>query len=272
MTFGFEFLCTNSDNDVAILRQMIMGARAHLGQNTSFVLLPANPRNKPSVNAILSAHILLESMQNSKDKHFKNIALVPTISANGLSELELKSQILSLKYANFSKVALIGGDSGTISGIALIKMVRDMLGEDIYIISGTANNVKSQKMRDKLCQKLESGANHIITQPLFDMNAASAMIATFNELKALVKRPNATLSLGVFGIFDTQSALAINSARLGFKIPKRYIDSMQLLGAQRAFKQLWQDMQALAASSHASLYLSTPKHNDLRAYGDFKLL
>ena len=78
----------------------------------------------------------------------------------------------------------------------------------------------------------------------------------------------AQLSLGVFGIFSAESAYRINKSHLGFDIPRSYLRALEQGGVKEGFESLWQDMQGLAREYNVSLYLSTPKHNDLRAYGN----
>lgn len=268
--FGFEFLPHQKSEDIQHLKAMLEGAREFLKENVGFVLVPANVRKNASVNAILSAYILREHI---------DLPFVPTISAAGLDKTQILSQILSLKYANFTCVALIGGDdtntagSEKIDGIELIQMTRDTLGSDISIISGTPIDTTNPITRERLAQKLRIGVDRIITQPIFCPHQASEFIRSFQELKSESKSV-AELSLGVFGIFSLQSVRAINEAHLGFEVPKSYIEQMQGEAGQEdcnaslvAFRHLWENLQKVAKQNDVCLYLSTPKHNDLRAYG-----
>lgn len=269
--FGFEFLPQDREEDITTLRAMRNGAQNYLKQKVDFVLIPANVRKNAGVNAILSAYML--------SLHFKDMLFVPTISAAGLDKIQILSQILSLKYANFTCVALIGGDDTNkvrnekIDGIELIQMTRDALGSDISIISGTPTDINNPTTRERLVQKLYLGVDRIITQPIFCPNQAKEFIRSFTELKRQSKS-SAKLSLGVFGIFSLQSVRAINEAHLGFEVPKSYIEQMQGEAGQEdcntslvAFKYLWENLQKVGQENDVCLYLSTPKHNDLRAYG-----
>ena len=65
-----------------------------------------------------------------------------------------------------------------------------------------------------------------------------------------------------------ESAYRINKSHLGFEIPHSYLKALEQGKAKETFISLWQDMQGLAREYDISLYLSTPKHNDLRAYGN----
>ncbi|MCX2716188.1 hypothetical protein OQH61_00335 [Helicobacter sp. MIT 21-1697] len=273
MMFGFEFLPYQKSKDIEHLKAMIEGARGFLQEEVGFVLIPANVRKNAGVNAILSAYMLREHI---------DVVFVPTISAAGLDKIQIRSQILSLKYANFTCVALIGGDekdnrseNKKIDGIELIEMTREILGSDIHIISGTPTDMSNPLTRKRLAQKMRLGVDRIITQPIFSSHLMREFIRDFEELRSESKS-KAKLSLGVFGLFSAQSAEVINAAHLGFEVPKDYVEMLQKCAKQgsddaalAAFKHLWVGLQSIAREHNVSLYLSTPKHNDLRAYGKY---
>lgn len=262
--FGIEFLPQNPHADTRQLLAMINGARTYLNQKVDYVLIPANPRNKASVNALLGAYAMRKNLQENMIE--STIECVPTITGAGLDELHLMSQILTLKYAGFESVALIG-DGGDECGIKLIQLAREILGGGVQIISGSAVEIWEKDKEQRLIKKLQSGVDRIITQPIFDTHTARRYIEHFALLQERY-HTRAEVSLGVFGVFHLKSAYRINEAHLGFEIPRGYIAELEAGRAMDRFYILWKDIQALAREYQVSLYLSTPKHNDLRAYGN----
>ncbi|CUU40711.1 MULTISPECIES: hypothetical protein [Helicobacter] len=310
MMFGIEFLPQDFKGDSSVLRAMCEGARKYLGQRVEYVILPLNPRKKPSVNALVGAQML------SGLEEFRDICFVPTLSGSGYAGAagreQIISQLLAFAYANFKTLALIGGEGEGFSGVEMIALAREVLGEKPHIIGGSGSLVDF-KSKERLVQKLQVGANQIITQPFFSAAEARIFLQEFESIKR-AGGYKAQVSLGVFGLFSLQSARAINEAHLGFEVPQEYIESMGgmeclesvLSGAdsqyaasmesmgvagknypakktalntqmsksstnaenvRNCYERLWQAMREVAREFGASLYLSTPKHNDLRAYG-----
>ncbi|TLD97336.1 hypothetical protein LS71_000850 [Helicobacter jaachi] len=282
--FGFEFLPHSLEADTACIKQMIARAALHLGVKTDFILIPANPRNQPSVDSILASYALRQ-IESS-------VEFVPTISgalsssaANSggvkshsptysnqaskgmVNKAQILSQMLAVKYAGFSSLALIGGDGG--DGVQMLQLAREVLGDRICLISGTPAH---KSAIPRLKAKLTAGANVLITQPIFCIDEARLFA---REFEPLGRQYQAKLYFNVFGVFSVHTALSINSAHLGFKIPKAYVDSMCEscnggFEGRASFERLWADMRTLAFECGAHLYLSTPKHNDLRAFGQWE--
>ena len=134
-------------------------------------------------------------------------------------------------------------------------------------MSGSGLKIWEKEIEQRLTQKLQAGVDRIITQPIFSMESAKKCVEHFYVLQERLGI-QAQLSLGVFGIFSAESAYRINESHLGFEIPRSYLKALEQGKAKETFISLWQDMQGLAREYDISLYLSTPKHNDLRAYGN----
>lgn len=263
--FGIEFLPQEMESDKLKLQAMIEGSKAYLCKTVDFVIIPVNPRKCVSADTLLVASILR--------KDLSNINFVPTLSGSGYvgdaGKRRFHAQLLAIKYANFDTVAIIGGEDEGQDSIEMILMAREVVGDKLCIISGSGH-IDSMKNRYKLEQKIKAGADRIITQPIFNTQDARIFLEEFEKLRGVGGR-NTEAFIGVFGIFNKESALRINQANLGFNITQDYISllSGDKIKIQNAYKQLWTDMQAIASEFQASLYLSTPKHNDLRAYGIF---
>ena len=271
--FGVEFLPQNLASDVALLDSMWKRAKRYLHKTLDFVLVPASPRKKASVEALLGAYMLRQRMPH--------IQFVPTLSGGGCvgeaGKIRLKAELLGVQYAGFDTIALIGGEDGGINGIELISLAREILGEKVRIISGSGT-LTDKASRERLEKKLKAGADKIITQPLFSAQEAQVFLQHFESI-AQSGGYEVEAFIGVFGIFHLESVRRINEANLGFKIPQAYIDAM-VSGKQNegdkhigrsASETLWQEICEVAQKHNASLYLSTPKHNDLRVYGKFKV-
>lgn len=263
--FGIEFLPQEICEDMECLKAMIQGARENLGQEVDFVLIPSNPINKASISSLLGAYMLRERFNALGFK--SAVEFVPTISGAGLDRLQIQSQILSVKYGGFSSVALIGGDNGELDGVKLIALAREILGGEVSLVSGSGVKIWEKEIEQRLTQKLQAGVDRIITQPIFSIESAKKCVEHFYVLQERLGI-QAQLSLGVFGIFSAESAYRINETHLGFEIPRSYLKALEQGGVKETFISLWQDMQGLAREYDISLYLSTPKHNDLRAYGN----
>lgn len=262
--FGIEFLPRSLHEDKITIQLMREGALAYLKKQVDFILIPTNPRQVPSVDSLLASYALKQAIDD--------ISFIPTLSGAhyvGQSGVEqFYAQLLALRYANFKHIAIIGGErhhKESMTSKAMIHAIRQELGEEIYIISGSGS-LEDNIGKAKLQEKLQAGVNAIITQPLFEAKTARAFLKTFRDITH-TGGYEVQVFLGVFGIFHIKSALSINEANLGFKIPQSYIESMGSNQAKQSYERLWQDMQQVAKEYQASLYLSTPKHNDLRAYG-----
>ncbi|BDB65411.1 hypothetical protein T36_1888 [Helicobacter cinaedi] len=266
--FGIEFLPQAISEDMECLKAMIQGARENLGQEVDFVLIPSNPINKVSISSLLGAYMLRERFSMSVDSGFGSVVeFVPTISGAGIDRLQIQSQILGVKYGGFSSVALIGGDNGELDGVKLIALAREILGGEVSLVSGIGVKIWEKEIEQRLTQKLQAGVDRIITQPIFSIESAKKCVEHFYVLQERLGI-QAQLSLGVFGIFSAESAYRINESHLGFEIPRSYLKALEQGKVKETFISLWQDMQGLAREYNVSLYLSTPKHNDLRAYGN----
>lgn len=267
--FGIEFLPQAISEDMECLKAMIQGARENLGQKVDFVLIPSNPINKASISSLLGAYALRERFSMIVDSGFSSVVeFVPTISGAGLDRLQIQSQILGVKYGGFSSVALIGGDNGELDGVKLIALAREILGGEVSLVSGSGVKIWEKEIEQRLTQKLQAGVDRIITQPIFSIESAKKCVEHFYVLQERLGI-QAQLSLGVFGIFSAESAYRINKSHLGFEIPRSYLKALEQGKAKETFISLWQDMQGLIKEYReydVSLYLSTPKHNDLRAY------
>ncbi len=270
--FGIEFLPQSLDKDINQLDAMIKGAKQYLNQEVDFVLIPANPRKCASVDSLLAASLLRQKI--------KDCVFVPTLSGSGCEsqsgKMRLSSQLLAVKYANFQTLALIGGENEGMSSVEMMIIAREILGEKVRIISGSGA-LDDAKNRHRLEQKLQAGADMIITQPLFCAKEARTFLQIFESLKQQGGY-KAQAFIGVFGVFNVHTALRINEAHLGFEIPQDYIESMDSVCGEnteermehrpkQCYERLWQEMEKVVQEYGAFLYLSTPKHNDLRAYG-----
>lgn len=271
--FGIEFLPQTISEDMKCLMTMMQGAKKKLGQEVEFVLIPTNPRNQASVSSLLGAYALRERFW-SMDSRLKDMPqFVPTISGAGQDKIQILSQILGVKYGGFESVALIGGESGELGGANLMVLASEILGKEVSFISGSAVEIWEKDIEQKLVKKLQVGVSRIITQPIFEVESARKCVEHFYLLQEKLKiqkgqKIESRLSLGVFGIFSVESAYRINEARLGFNIPPSYLKALEQGRAEESFESLWQQMQEIAREYDVSLYLSTPKHNDLRAYGN----
>lgn len=265
--FGFEFVPMDLRHDRESLRIMIENARVHLGMQVDYVLIPSNPRGKVRVDSLLGAYALSSCIE------FDDVEFVPTIKAVGGDREggldQIRSQILAVGYAGFDSVALIGGDGsdgqlGGFGGVELIALAREMLGGSVCLISGSEIVLDDLSIA-RLESKIKAGVDRIITQPVFGRAEAEEFLKKFEKLKGKYQS-KVEVSLGVLGIFDSRSAIRINEADLGFKIPKHYIETIEAGMSDECFGGLWGEIKEVANAHHASLYLCTAKVNDLRAF------
>ncbi len=241
------------------------------------------PQFVPTISgAGLDKMQIVSQILGVKYGEFKSVALIGGESGglDGASLIALASEILG-------EVSLISGSVVEIwEKDAEQKLVKKLQAGVSRIITQPIFEVESARKcvehfwllqercgtnakdaEQKLVKKLQAGVSRIITQPIFEVESARKCVEHFWLLQERCGT-NAKLLLGVFGIFSAESAYRINEARLGFKIPHTYLDALEQGKAKEGFESLWQDMQGLAREYDVSLYLSTPKHNDLRAYGN----
>lgn len=269
--FGFEFVPMDLQHDKENLSVMIESARVHLGVQVDYILIPSNPRGKVRVDSLLGAYALRSCAE------FESVEFVPTIRAVGGIGLDdggsglghIKSQILAVGYAGFSSVALIGGDSlgsksENFGGVELIALAREMLGERVCLISGSEIVIDGSNLA-RLEAKIKAGVDRIITQPVFNRAEAEEFLKEIEKLKEKCQS-KVEVSLGILGIFDSQSARRVNEADLGFKIPECYIETIEAGMGEECFRDLWTDVKEIANIYNTSLYLCTAKANDLRVF------
>lgn len=263
--FGFEFVPHIQEYDILQLKKMYEGMHKNLDTQAQFVIIPHNPRTKTSVDSLLAAYILQQSMPY-------NLCVIPTLS--GVAGLEeIKAQLLGIQYASFRAVALIGGESynnriSAIDGVEIISLARDMLPHTIDIISGIGSLEHKTNQR-RLEKKLRAGANHIITQPLFSVQAFKNNVHIFRQICDSLGI-KAQIHIGVLGVLDSITAHNINLANLGFSVPKNYINRMgkenHSMRSYEVFKKLWKQMLEIAQQTNTPLYLCSAKPNDMRIY------
>ncbi len=88
-----------------------------------------------------------------------------------------------------------------------------------------------KKLQKRMIKKLNYGARAIITQPVYDLENAKALLALFEEAKELSIRDTAKeaqLVLGQFPIVRARTANFIDDKVPGISVPKTIIDEMNL--------------------------------------------
>lgn len=175
-----------------------------------FLLLPDSPKSIPSPESLLIGVFLKQKL---------NIEIIPSIVGSGRDEVRIKSLLLAFRYFDFKNLAVVGGDNrkeGEKNGIEMISLVKETLGKDSYIISG-CSPVWNEKTKENIEKKIENGADLIITQPIFDLKGAEAILKGFEQFSS-----KARLSLNFFILSDLKMCNVINKASLGFFIPKSH--------------------------------------------------
>ena len=106
----------------------------------------------------------------------------------------------------------------------------------------------------------------IITQPIFSMKMAKKCVEHFYVLQERLQIKH-NFHLACLESLVRRVRIALINLILAFNSTLVF-KSIRTRQSKRTFISLWQDMQGLAREYDISLYLSTPKHNDLRAYGN----
>lgn len=210
---GVEFVPSDDfQEDIRILEELLSFFEV------DFVLIPDNPLGNPSVSSLVSATMIANAL---------GIKTIATIGGGGRSKEVVRSCLKGVKYADLLGVACVSGDcqgSYRISALEILELAREF--EFFKIVS----------MRD-LKAKIQNGATHAITQPLFDSN-----------------RPFVE-SIPVFWNFmpvfshSTFAKIAKNQEQLGFDIPSSYQNSSDLMAENARLLEM-------ILSSCGNLYLT----------------
>ena len=145
----------------------------------------------------------------------------------------------------------------------------------IYPFAVSNSYAKDMKqLQKRMIKKLDYGARAIITQPVYTLENAKAVLEVFEEAKTMSIRETAKeaqIVLGQFPIVAARTANFIDDKVPGINVPKEIIDEMNLAamdGAQkerevgfRLSKRIFDDVM----EAHGKVHLMTHNRFDLCA-------
>jgi len=207
-----------------------------------------NPLAKLKMSGVLSAI----KIQQAFDK-----PVIATMSMRDKNKLSLQSTLLGANDFDLRCILALTGDPAKFSDQPEVKGVleRDSTlllsiiyhlnnGVDysnkalnpapkpIYPFAVSNSYAKDMKqLQKRMIKKLNYGARAIITQPVYDLDNAKALLEIFEEAKKLSVRETAKeaqLVLGQFPIVSARTANFIDDKVPGINVPKEIIDEMNL--------------------------------------------
>ena len=222
--------------------------RVKLHQKVAGFTVTDNPLAKLKMSSILASI----KVQNRFNK-----PVIATMSMRDRNKLSLQSELLGANDFNLRLFLALTGDPAKLSDQPEVKGVleRDstLLLSIIYHLNNgmdysnkelnpkpkpiypfAVSNAYAKDMRHlqkRMIRKLDYGARAIITQPVFDLDNALALIEIFEEAKSKSIREtakDAQLILGQFPIVRAKTANFIADKVPGISVPKRIIDEMNL--------------------------------------------
>lgn len=158
-----------------------------------FILLPDNPVFQIKPSSIVCAKMLQDSL---------GLDVVACLSGRGKSMEAISSLLLGAKYASIRGVACVSGDRSNLSALSILSEA-NKIGFEILISS--PNDLK---------EKITLGLTHCITQPLYED------IPTNFDFPTLIN---------FMPIFSHNTFATLQTSKLGFQIPKSYLQSKDLM-------------------------------------------
>ncbi|MEA1915271.1 MAG: methylenetetrahydrofolate reductase [Campylobacterota bacterium] len=204
-----------------------------------------NPLAKLKYNAMFAAL----KLQNE----FK-LPTIATMSMRDRNKIALQSDLLGANDFDVRAVLALTGDPAKMSdqpntkgvfegnSVMLLEMIKsfnngmDYSGKPfkyaprpIYPFAVTNSYAKSLKsLEKKLFKKIQNGALGIITQPVYDIDNAKALLEMFNNVTAQFndERKDAQLIMGIFPITKLRTAQFLSSHVPGIHVPSAWIDEL----------------------------------------------
>jgi 5,10-methylenetetrahydrofolate reductase len=237
-----------------------------------------NPLAKLKYSAILAA-IRLQSEFNKP--------VITTMTMRDRNKIALQSDLLGANDFDIRTILALTGDKASMSdqpnakgvfeenSLMLLRIIKcfnggiDFAGrplegssKPIYPFAVTNSHAKNFKtLGKKIKAKLERGAVGLITQPVYDIDNAKAMLELFEEVKAATpEAENAQLILGFFPITRFRTAQFLSSHVPGIYVPQEWVDTLyhakeisdeeQVQVGMEMSKKLFQELSALHPKMH----------------------
>jgi 5,10-methylenetetrahydrofolate reductase len=204
-----------------------------------------NPLAKLKYNALFAALKL--------QTEFK-LPTIATMSMRDRNKIALQSDLLGANDFDIRAILALTGDPAKMSdqphtkgvfesnSLMLLKMIKsfnsgmDYSGKpfkdsvkQIYPFAVTNSYAKSMKtLEKKLFKKVQEGALGIITQPVYDIDNAKALLEIFQNVTSQFddQRANAKLIMGIFPITKLRTAQFLSSHVPGIHVPSAWIDDL----------------------------------------------
>jgi len=293
-----DFLCSKTDEFITVevnpphgasIAGLIADIRKHkLHEKVSGFSCTDNPLAKLKMSGVLSAI----KLQQEFDK-----PVIATMSMRDKNKLSLQSTLLGANDFDLRCILALTGDPAKFSDQPDVKGVleRDstlLLSIIHHLNKGVSYSNKSlhpvpkpiypfavsnsyakdiNSLKKRMVKKLNYGARAIITQPVYDVEGAKELLATFEEAKALSVRDTAKeaqLVLGQFPIVSSRTANFINDKVPGISVPKSIIDEMNLASMDGIEKE--KDVGFKLSKAIFDDVMKVPKNFNTHNYVSFK--
>jgi len=247
-----------------------------------------NPLAKLKYNALFASIKLQEQF---------NKPVIATMSMRDRNKIALQSDLLGANDFDVRAVLALTGDPANMSdqprakGVfesnsnMLLEIIKsfnngmDYAGKPfktkpkkIYpfsVINSYAKNM--DKLEKKMFKKIQNGAKGIITQPVYDIQNAKAMVEHFNNARDgfYDNRNKAELILGIFPMTKLRTAQFLHSHVPGIHVPQMWIDRLTVASKiseeeeKKVGMQLSIDLMKSIQEFHPKVHLMTANRFDI---------
>lgn len=282
----FEYIPTNPQND----KQQIKKICSILP--ISHILIPSNPVCSHHPESIVVSNHL--KMLFAKEISLCHIDFIPTIKTSMHTLESLQSSLLSLRYTNIKKIAIISGDTkvqkssiDTKTALQLIQTLKtsEAYFTDMDIFCAINSDIVPQTIQS-FHTKIQYGVRHFITQPFYNIVSTiscydseeykySKEKLSYGDFLSFYQHKieeyqqhmqtdikNITFYCGFLPLMSKKQALNVINKKLGISIPFNYLIGLEHDPLQQNFK-IFQALQ------HYNISMSYIKFKDIQQFLNF---
>ena len=247
-----------------------------------------NPLAKLKYNALFASL----KLQNEFNK-----PVIATMTMRDKNKIALQSDLMGANDFDVRAILALTGDPAKMSdqphakgvfeanSLMLLKIIKsfnygmDFAGrpfkiepKQIYPFAVTNSYAKNfSSLEKKMHNKIQNGAQGIISQPVFDIDNAKKLLETFNKAKEDVvgDKQKSQLIFGLFPVTKLRTALFLSAQVPGIHVPQYWIDELEAANKiseeeeHKVGMQLSQDIYKEIKKIHPKIHLMTANRFDV---------
>jgi 5,10-methylenetetrahydrofolate reductase len=208
------------DSDITPVVRALNGVKSRF----DFVSVVDNPRGIVHMSALACSYLIQK----------EGFETIMHVSCTNKNRIEIRSQILGAKALGINNILFVTGDhvlSGEnheakpvydVDSIHAVRMAKE-LNNNLFL-GAVANHLSGELQITGLLKKSEAGAEFMITQPVYDIQAFKNFIGRVNNLN--IKIP-AYLIAGIMPLKSAKHAEFINNKIPGIRVPDSVIERLR---------------------------------------------